>query len=43
MILNKFMQEENFDDWDFNQESAEEAFQIQVDFYDTVIYPACWL
>jgi hypothetical protein len=35
MIVNKFMQEENFDDLDFNEESAEEAFHIEVDFYDT--------
>lgn len=35
MIVNKFMQEDNFDDLDFNQENAEEAFHIEVDYHDT--------
>ena len=29
------MQDENFDDLDFSQENTEEAFHIEVDFYDT--------
>jgi hypothetical protein len=29
------MQDENLDDLDFSQEASEEAFHIEVDFYDT--------
>ncbi|WP_345951420.1 hypothetical protein ABDD95_08295 [Mucilaginibacter sp. PAMB04274] len=29
------MQQENFDELDFNEQNSEESFRIEVDFYDT--------